>query len=504
MAVDEIIRKKGKYHMLINKEGKCINEEVLNLYDQICFWGASLENHKVIEKLHLDKKMRYFVDIDENKQNKEMHGYFVFAPSKLECEKNVLILSILTVYAKDIISAVNNYGESECFFYLPDQNMKDIVKENQTVLQAAVSSPRYIHIFYNTVFLKFFYSMIEDHFCIDEHLFIVDMSIVWDDRFGISEFIYQKNLIHKNIIIVRYFGQLEELLSDELNYNAVMDKDILDHIFVDSPRIILHSAVFSCYMNSFLQNMINKGYGKKMVWICWDGDAYFDKDTFVVREILSNIRLAVTAEKHIERITSKCNIKTAGLKYAPYGYVSKSNAQCKDNSFDGELRVLLGHSAAEHCNHKLGFDLLLPYRDEDIKIYSPLSYGSEIYRNYVIQEGRRLFGDKFIPVLDYMGPEQYYLFLDTIHIVLFPMTRMAGATTLSYCNASGKLIYMNEEMIDAFSNGDDGIHAENLSEISDLNWTQFTSKISSSLGGDFSEVNKNIILLWKKIFSMEV
>lgn len=489
--------------MLINKIGESVSEDVLDTYDRIVFWGALSENCKAVERLRIQNKVQYFVDIDEKKHKKEMDGIPVYSPSVLAQEDNVLVLTILARYAKDIIDSLQKHGKHECYFYIPEQNMKATAESNKKVLKE-VSSPQYIHVFYDTVFLTFFYAMLEDHFCIDEHLFIVDMSVFWDDRFGILEFIYQKNRSHNNIVVVRNFGQLRERLSDDLNYNSVLDDSQMDCIFADSPRIILHSAIFSRYMYFFLHDMIQKqkGCGEKMVWICWDGDAYFDKDSFVVREILSNIGLAVTAKKHIERITSKCNIKTATLQYAPYGYIPKIGKQDIGNSYDGELRILLGHCAGEHCNHKLGFELLYPYCSKDIKIYCPLSYGSEIYKNHVIQEGYRLFGDKFIPVLDYMEPEQYYTFLDTIHIVLFPMTRMAGATTLSYCNASGKQIYMSREMIDAFSDGDGGIQADDLSTISDMSWEQFSSRISSSSQCDLAEVNQHVVSLWENIFDI--
>jgi hypothetical protein len=41
------------------------------------------------------------------------------------------------------------------------------------------------------------------------------------------------------------------------------------------------------------------------------------------------------------------------------------------------LSILLGNSADPSNNHVEALERLLPYRDQDIKIYAPLSYGDQ-------------------------------------------------------------------------------------------------------------------------------
>ena len=57
----------------------------------------------------------------------------------------------------------------------------------------------------------------------------------------------------------------------------------------------------------------------------------------------------------------------------------------------------MGNSTdTSNCHFEM-FDLLLPYKDEDILIYCPLSYGPyTAYGDSVIKRGKELFGEKFV------------------------------------------------------------------------------------------------------------
>ena len=71
--------------------------------------------------------------------------------------------------------------------------------------------------------------------------------------------------------------------------------------------------------------------------------------------------------------------------------------------------IILGNSASFYCNHiDLLYALYNQTHKRDMKIYCPLSYaGRSFYIKKVIKKGKELFGDNFIPLLDYMPFDEY-------------------------------------------------------------------------------------------------
>lgn len=83
------------------------------------------------------------------------------------------------------------------------------------------------------------------------------------------------------------------------------------------------------------------------------------------------------------------------------------------------INILLGNSADPANNHIEVLERLLAYNDQDIKIYAPLSYGGQNHAKKVIAQGQEWFGDKFVPMMDFVPFEQYLQFLKSLDIVIF-------------------------------------------------------------------------------------
>ena len=112
----------------------------------------------------------------------------------------------------------------------------------------------------------------------------------------------------------------------------------------------------------------------------------------------------------------------------------------------GVKKILVGNSTCPTNDHASIFKMLLPYRENDILIYCPLSYGNYPgYKEEVVKEGHLLFGNKFIPVNNFMQPDEYKHFLEEIDIAVFNHKRQeAMGVTLALINM-GKVIYMNSQ-----------------------------------------------------------
>lgn len=103
--------------------------------------------------------------------------------------------------------------------------------------------------------------------------------------------------------------------------------------------------------------------------------------------------------------------------------------------------ILVGNSATLECNHLDVFALLSESdRFDAFQIIAPLSYGLDWYRDFVIAEGRRLFGDRFKPLVDFMPVVEYHRLLHSCsHAVMAHLRQQAGANVLSLIAAGTKI-----------------------------------------------------------------
>lgn len=83
------------------------------------------------------------------------------------------------------------------------------------------------------------------------------------------------------------------------------------------------------------------------------------------------------------------------------------------------INIQVGNSADPSNNHLEALEKLLPFKDSDICIYVPLSYGDKKHAQAVIQQGQQWFGDKFKPLTEFMPFDEYLLLLGTIDIAIF-------------------------------------------------------------------------------------
>jgi dTDP-N-acetylfucosamine:lipid II N-acetylfucosaminyltransferase len=71
------------------------------------------------------------------------------------------------------------------------------------------------------------------------------------------------------------------------------------------------------------------------------------------------------------------------------------------------INILVGNSSFGYNNHIEVFKLLRRLNLKDRKILVPLSYGYEEYRHSILEEGKRILGRDFEPILDFKPFEEY-------------------------------------------------------------------------------------------------
>lgn len=108
--------------------------------------------------------------------------------------------------------------------------------------------------------------------------------------------------------------------------------------------------------------------------------------------------------------------------------------------------IQIGNSADTSGEHFEMLDILKPYKDEDISIYAPLSYGSKEYATKVTVAGNKIFGSKFIAINDFMPFDNYVKYLGAIDIALFNHKRQQAMGNIITLLGLGKKVYLREDI----------------------------------------------------------
>lgn len=194
---------------------------------------------------------------------------------------------------------------------------------------------------------------------------------------------------------------------------------------------------------------------KKCYWVMWGGDLYTHKlseknrkwkvKEFFRRPVIKNIGHLVTyIEGDVELarkwygatgVYHECIMYTSNL-YKEYSVPSKQGTA---------INIQVGNSAGPSNNHLEALENLLPFKNDDICIYVPLSYGDKKHAQVVIQQGQQWFGDKFKPLTEFMPFDKYLSLLGTIDIAIFNHRRQQAMGNTITLLGLGKTVYMRSD-----------------------------------------------------------
>jgi len=196
---------------------------------------------------------------------------------------------------------------------------------------------------------------------------------------------------------------------------------------------------------------------KKCIWVIWGGDLYVKySDRNRVFESFLNLfrkfifgRLGAVVSFLVSDYAyakKKFGVKAPHLK----SFVYLSNLFRGSFSINGEnshLNILIGNSATKSNNH---FDAFCKIKksvtSENYTVFAPLSYGNRSYSDEVVRLGRSLFGDKFVPLLDFMNKSSYEKFLEKIDIAIFNHDRQQALGNTIQLLGLGKKVYLKKNV----------------------------------------------------------
>lgn len=216
-----------------------------------------------------------------------------------------------------------------------------------------------------------------------------------------------------------------------------------------SDVIIMHGSSAAFFFKIF------PWFTKKMVWVINGAELYglnrITNQWNIFSFITSTKFTLKRAKKHLTHIEGDSHIanKTLGIKAAfHYSPIYLSNVVSTDNfkpvALGDKIKILVGNSNSSNNDHITIFKELKKFEDCIDFILSPLSYGNDItYKENVKNEGFKLFGNKFIPIEDFMPIDNYKEMLSDIDVAVFNHWRQEAMGVTLTLLSLGKIVYVN-------------------------------------------------------------
>lgn len=248
-----------------------------------------------------------------------------------------------------------------------------------------------------------------------------------------------------------YVGNINQIV--QLKNVKLIDhlklKSLISYV-KNSKKVILH-GLFDYKLFVF----INVFAFKKCGIVFWGGDIELLKEKnksvkTCVKYIISKIFLKYDIA--INLIEEDFNILTNMLKYkfnqhfTTAYYSDLYEKQIIKLPYIHNLRtinILIGNSATKSNNHFEIIDYLSRFRNEMINIYIPLSYGDIKYGREVEKYAKLKLGNKVTLIKDYMQPQEYNSFLNTIDIGIFNYHRQQGLGNINRLLILRKKVFIN-------------------------------------------------------------
>ena len=329
-----------------------------------------------------------------------------------------------------------------------------------------------VHLFPKSQFTEEFVQFINGHFNKQEHVFLV----YTNKPFELSERLYEQS----NVIDMdkKELGDITKILQV-------------------SRMIIFHNL--SVNFDLLFMFWIHRSWVKKSLWLVWGSDLYSYRIPkkklmehfveYMKRGIIQNLPIIATLADGDYQLAKQWygakgnNVRLDYCEEYTINLLNKlKNSSCKEQN---GINVLLGNSATVTNQHEEALSYLKKFAGENIRIITPLSYGDMEYGEKIISLGKSLFGEKFIPLTNYMSRDEYYEILNSVDIALFNNDRQQATGNITALLYLKKKVYLRADT----SMWDEWVNKEGyeLHDIRDIEKETF----STFCNCEISEINQN-------------
>ncbi len=264
---------------------------------------------------------------------------------------------------------------------------------------------------------------------------------------------------HK-VIVYRKKDYAQDPLSSHMIIEYKGRKDIIELYkqLLAADRIVIHSLGIEFEMLVLLY--VKKKLVKKCVWVIWGNDLYCKLQK---KEDFMSVFIEHMRSKVIKRFPYIGCLVMGDYTLATDWYETSASAirvnYCvpaqkemidallseRPTSFPSDtIRIIVGNSGTQSNNHLVALEKLRKWKNADIQIYVPLSYGDSEYSVRIREAFIKEFGDK-VTILDKIIPlSEYFSLLASMNIAIFENDRQQALGNIFSLMYMGKKIYMKK------------------------------------------------------------
>jgi tetratricopeptide (TPR) repeat protein len=404
--------------------------------------------------------LKFGINIDKNNFDLNYNLAYIY-------EQKSLYLKALEIYGKIVFNMEDSEQRQQIIAYLNEledkhreviQKQLEESKENEEVVCEGTEEKLNLHLMYDSQYCDKFINFVNENCPKNEHKFIVIGNI--NEKFK-----------YMNI------DGIENVHAIDLRYD--LDK-ILNYI-KECSRIFVH------YLFDYFCELVCKfNINKPIYWAVWGGDLYnyIDIELYkpMTKECLRNLGFVISNninKNTIEYVYRRSTIRK--IKYVltevtedfvklrenfitnsslleftypnPVNFiklVNEFNCEAVDKyNFNGKFKyvILAGNSANPTNNHLEILGKLKSIKSKDFCVIMPLSYGGhDTYVTFIINEGKKLFGDRFMPLTEYLNPKNYFHILKQVDIAIFNQNRQQAVSNITILAYLGKKIFLNNDV----------------------------------------------------------
>lgn len=292
----------------------------------------------------------------------------------------------------------------------------------------------------------------------------------------------------------------------------------------DYDYIVLHSFFINDRWNLYL---LLSGNYSKVIWIEWGYDLYnwSERQPHSIRERI--------VRRWQRKIREKCNTfvgifppdcdkylelfpdSTARICYAPYcgatipeeyKYYSADSRLEKTLEENDTVWIQIGHSAVETIDHFQALKLLEKFKDENIQLLIPLSYGNQKLADEVQSYAENVFGEKALCLRNFIPANEYFELLKRVDIAIFPTQRQIALGNIYRLVFRNAKLYLSENTVLFNYFQEKGVPIRAVEELKNCSFHDLISTCKSSQPDTFScfisafsDMDTKVDL-WRKIY----
>lgn len=160
-------------------------------------------------------------------------------------------------------------------------------------------------------------------------------------------------------------------------------------------------------------------------------------------DVLQRLSYVVTQLPAEFELVASCHPR-AGLRHVQIPVVLLGDLVDKesDRQHAAGKNIQVGNSAHSSNNHLEAFEMLQGADLADRKVLVPLSYGDPEYRKFILTEGKKMLGDAFEPITDFLPLTDYLALMQSCSSVMMNQYRQQGLGNIIAALWRGAAVYL--------------------------------------------------------------